>query len=173
MENSTMTFVRNAGPGTRAYRTPQPDVPDLILPPLKWVHVDPAYDRVPTYTRDRKAGLFEVVQSDAQPIDADIDLPPDMQAELDPAQLQMVNAICLAKAKELRPEQRAILELANLVSDSGIPGKGSDRVTVSYLREHQRPMLLAIQHLEAKHQKRRSVLALCKKQLARIAGLPS
>lgn len=167
-----MIFVRNPGPGTRIYRSPSPDVDDLALPPLKWISVDPVFKKSVPFVRDSGKKLFETLETDTPPEDINLDIPDDLLNQLDPGQVELVKAITLVPEKTIRKEHQEAVEVAKHTSDSGIPAKGYERITPAYLREHHRPFLMAILNLEQKHQKRRAVISLVKKQLERIANLP-
>lgn len=166
-----MLFVKNTGPGTRMYRSPKPGVDDLVLSPHKWVQVDPAYEISSPFVRDEKKKVFESIKAETPPEDPNLEIPSDIAAQLDPGQIALVNEICLG-AHELAPQFKDAIEVSKHISDSGIPGKGRERITVSYLREHHRPFLMAILDLEQRHQKRRFLIVIVKKQLERIASLP-
>ena len=158
------------GVGVMVIPSPRPnEVKDLVLEPFKWAYVDPLFLNSPVFRRYRDQGTFEYKESEETPEDLDLTIKPDYDKDLDPLQRVFVRHVVTL---DMNDQFRDNISLANLVNESGIPQKNS-RVTVSYLREHHRPMLLAIEDLEKRHRKRRPVLALVKKQLERIAQLPS
>lgn len=158
------------GVGAMIIPSPRPnEVRDLVLEPFRWVHVDPVYLNSPVFRRYKDQGAFKYQELDETPIDPDFTIPPEFDKDLEPHQKVFVRHMV---TMDLNDQFRDIINLANLVNESGIPQKNA-RVTVAYLRERHRPMLMAIQELEKRHRKRKPVLTLIKKQLDRIAGLPS
>lgn len=175
VENTQLEFARFAGPGTRMYRSPKPgEVDDLVLPALKWVQVDPLYSRSGTYVRDRNKKLFEIQMAEAIPDDLDLDIPEDLDSKLSTVQREMARQIALTPSEELKPEFRSALAVAELMPETGIPSSNAhEKFTVSYLRETHRPFLMAVAELEKRYQKRKTVLALIRKQLDHIGRLPA
>lgn len=171
-EDEMLEFARFAGPGTQIYPSPRPEVRDLVLPPMLWVQVDPVFRHSGTFVRDRKAGVFEHTKAVGSPLDLDLSIPDSLDAVLDPAQREMVRTIVLNSDQVLKTEYVDALSIASHIdSATGFSRKDSS-VTVAYLREHHRPFLMALQAVEKKHKKRKSVLAIVAKQLDLIAGLP-
>lgn len=158
------------GVGTMVIPSPRPqEVGDLVLEPNRWKHVDPVFLNSPIFRRYKDQGAFEYQELETTPVDPDYSIAPEQDSELEPHQRVFVQQVVTL---DMNPQFQDIINLGNQVSDNGIPLRNS-RVTVTYLREKHRPMLLAIQELEKRHRKRKSVLSLIKKQLDRIAGLPS
>lgn len=158
------------GVGVMVIPSPRPnEVQDLVLYPFRWSYVDPLYINSPVFRRYKDLGSFAYQEAEETPEDPDLNIKAEYEKDLDPAQRVFVRHVVTL---EMNNQMKEMISIANLVNDSGIPQKNS-KVTVSYLRERHRPMLLAIQDLEQRHQKRRSILNLLKKQLDRIAGLPS
>lgn len=167
-----LEFARFTGPGTRMYPSPKPgEVKDLVLPPMKWVQVDPVYLRNGVFMRDRNNKTFVMVQGTASPEDLDLSIPEEIDRSLSADQRELVREITLPLAKEIKPEHRYALEMANLVGETGIP-QANASVTVEYLRTRQRPLLMAVADVEKRYQKRKALLALITTQLARIAKMP-
>lgn len=167
-----LEFARFSGPGTQIYPSPRPEVRDLVLPPMVWVQVDPVFRHSGTFARDRKVGVFECIKAGGSPDDIDLKIPSNFETSLDPAQKEFIKIIVLGSEKELGPETTDALSIASHIDAStGFPRKDSN-VTVAYLREHHRPFLMALQVLEKRHRKRKSVLNLIAKQLDLITALP-
>jgi hypothetical protein len=166
-----MEFARYAGPGTRMYPSPKADVPSLILVPMKWIQVDPAYNRRGDFARDKKNGIFETVRVSSPPDDVDLTIPENLDKSLNSSQREFVRSIVLSTDQVLRPEFKSAIEVANNVDDNGLP-RANSNVTVAYLRESHRPFLIAIQTIETRYQKRKAILDLVKKHLVRISKLP-
>ena len=166
-----MGYALVVGVGTRIIPSPRPsEVQDLILAPFKWSHVDPLYKNSPHFRRGLKSKVFEYVEATEPPEDIDLSLNPDYDKDLDDAQRQFARHVCILD--EVTEQMKKNLMLADQVNENGIAPKES-KVTVAYLRERHRPMLLAIQDLEKRFKNRKPLLALLKKQLERIARLPS
>jgi len=168
-------YVRNPGPGTLAYPSPRPkeDVPDLILPPNRWVEVHPVYEQHGIFRRDLKTGKFEGARATEPPVERDLAIAQKWDNLLKPDQRQFVYHLCSVEAKELNPQQKAMITIGQLVNDNGQPRTDNTRVTVAYLRETHRPFLHALLDLEKRWQARRSVIELVQKELARIDRLPN
>lgn len=167
---SKMGYAFVSGAGVMVIPSPRPnEVKDLILEPFRWSYVDPLFMNSPVFRRYRDNGAFEFQELEETPLDPDYTIKPEFERELDAAQRVFVKQVVTL---DMSDQFKDIISIANLVSDAGIPQRNS-KVTTTYLRERHRPMLLAIDDLEKRHRKRKTVLNLVKKQLDRIAGLPS
>lgn len=172
VEDEMLEFARFSGPGTQIYPSPRPEVRDLVLPPMVWVQVDPVFRHSGTFVRDRKAKIFEHIKATGSPLDLDLSIPPSLDAALDPAQRELVRMIVLSPDDVMKTEYVDALSIATHIdSATGFSRKDSS-VTVAYLREHHRPFLMALQAVEKRHKKRKSVLGVVSKQLDLIAALP-
>ncbi len=171
-EEEMLEFARFSGPGTQIYPSPRPEVRDLVLPPMVWVQVDPVFKHSGTFVRDRKSGVFECIKAVGSPEDIDLSIPDSFLSSLDPAQKELVKIIVLSSEKELGMEEIDALSIASHIDASTGFSRKDSNVTVAYLREHHRPFLMALQVLEKRHKKRKSVLNLVAKQLDLIAALP-
>lgn len=170
MDTTKLGYALVEGVGTMVIPSPRPnEVGDLVLEPFKWAYVDPLYVNSPVFRRYKDKKAFVYQESEDTPEDPDLNIKSEYEKDLDPLQKVLVRHIVTL---DLSDQFKENISLANLVNDSGIPTKNS-KVTVTYLLERHRPFLLAIQDLEGRHRKRKVLLNLIKKQLDRIAGLPS
>lgn len=168
-----LEFARFTGPGTRLYRSPKPDeVEDIALPPMKWVQIDPIYKRSGTFQRDRRNKLFEVLEATGAPDDIDFSIPDSLFDRLDAGQREMVRMITISVEKTPKPEYLAAVSLSDMVDgETGLP-RANTWVTVEYLKNNHRLFLMALEAVEKRFQKRKTLLSLIAKNLARIGKLP-
>jgi len=161
--------VRTNGLTTLIYPSLTPDVPDLIVQPWKTVVFKKEFwSDLPHFARDVESGKLIVEETDKVPTDPKVELNEEICRGLEPNEKQIAFMI---GTENLTPQIVSAICVANLLGENGLPGRGSERVTRSYLREKHIIILKAAREFERRFQKRGDVLDLLDAQIMKIEGL--
>jgi len=153
----------------RAWPSPQPGkLKDLVLHPWQPVVLDHAWLESTALVDDFQAGKVKLEFSTVIPRRGEPQLSEDLTANMSADEKGFCREVC---RMPLSKQFVDALTLADTLSENGLPGPSTGRVTRSYLKLQHRQLLVAIQELERRFQKRDDLLQLLADQIAKIDSL--
>ena len=154
----------------QAWPSPQPGkIPDLVLQPWQAQVLDHAWLESPLLIESFQAGRVQLEFSTSLPRRGEPQLSLELTANLTTDEIGFAREVC---RMPLSQQFLQAITLADTLSENGLPGPQTGRVTRSYLKLQHRQILLAIQELERRFQKRQDLLDILAAQIAKIDALP-
>lgn len=153
----------------RGWNSPQPGkLRDLVLHPWQPQILDQGWLESSALIEDFQNGLVKLEFSTVIPRRGEPQLNEDLIGNLTSDEQGFCREVCRLP---LSQQFLQAITLADTISENGLPGPQTGRVTRSYLKLQHRQLLIAIQDLERRFQKRADLLEILAAQIAKIDAL--